>query len=109
MSLGVMGAFHWIGRLFLGEAKDAASTIIQDEIHKVHDEIAGTLAPILAGVPQEKQQEILLLVTEYTKKAAVAYAEAAVDAYVKSKIPAAAIPALTPPPVPTAPSATPTV
>lgn len=95
-----MGIFSWIGKLFLGQAKDAAAAIIHDEIHKVHDEIADSIAPYLTQIPAEGRQQVLENITEVAKKAAVAYAEAYINAHLPP------IPSIQPPSVPdTAPPA----
>ena len=94
--------FFWIGHLFVSQAQDAAQTVVKDEINKVHDEIAASIAPYLAQIPKENQQAALQGITDVAKKAAVAYAEA----YINSKIPAIpanpAIPTSSTPPAPPA-------
>ncbi len=98
-----MGIFNWIGKLFVGEAKSAATTIVEDEIHKVHDEIALSIAPLLKEVPEDKQAEVLENITDIAKQAAVAY----VEAYIGAHAPAVTLPynvTSTPPaPTPTTP------
>lgn len=77
-----MMLFSWIGKLFLSSAEDAAGQVLKDEINKVHDDIATSIAPILSQIPADQREKMIPQLTDVAKQAAVAYAEAYLNAYI---------------------------